>query len=48
MKGKAYSWWKDLNKKERELLIEVLYDLDFVDMGIVVNKKTHRYERRSK
>lgn len=41
-------WWDRLTKKEKELLLGFLYDLNLEEYGIMVNEKTWKYERSKK
>lgn len=43
MMAQVSSWWDKLTQKEKDLLLEFLYNLNLEDYGIVIDEKTEKY-----
>ena len=42
---KITNWWKELTNDEMLLLLEVLYNLDLIDYGIIQDERTGQYKK---
>ena len=43
MNYKIKYWWEHLTERERNLLIEKLYEIDLFELGIEINKANMEY-----
>lgn len=47
MSYKSILWWKKLSQKEKELLIEILFETNLKDLGIIIDEN-NKYKKEVK